>query len=399
MFRTFALLLFASLCLITSPLQASPLNAADNKSHSSELRQKKEKKQTAEAPNPLKLSCGDALQIGDMYEQEERPCSFTMTNTSAQPIVISNIASTCSCTVLKSSYKDVSLAPGESLDVEFTMLGSNIDFSRPGQSFVRFLLVVPLNVPKLKVKIIGRLLQAATVSPARTIKFEPQKTPVGLPVQKMTLETSPSLKTPLVLEESPENKYFNLDLKKLSDGKYDLTISQKSALPYNREFRYPIYLPIKSPENANRIYINVEASIAETVAFAPEIWTISKQALTENGSFTGTFVYGEVPGIQEENALETADNKSKFIKMSSKQKQPHAVPLKYVKEHHDWQDLQSNLKYDVPENVKLDVINHPQGIELHITVSEKSFEDLQELTITPYREEAKCIPITIKLVD
>ena len=79
-------------------------------------------------------------------------------------------------------------------------------------------------------------------------------------------------------------------------------------------------------------------------------------------------------------------------------KQKDAIPLRFVKQHHDWNDLFAHLEFEVPEGVVLEKIRHPQGIELKITVTPDSFgEGKRELRILPHRQENKGRPIIITL--
>ena len=80
-------------------------------------------------------------------------------------------------------------------------------------------------------------------------------------------------------------------------------------------------------------------------------------------------------------------------------RQKNAVPLKFVREHHDWDDLFAHLEFRAPDGVKVEKLRHPTGIELRVTVTPESFSQNKTLEIIPFRGPNDCAPITISLVE
>ena len=101
-----------------------------------------------------------------------------------------------------------------------------------------------------------------------------------------------------------------------------------------------------------------------------------------------------VPGLQEDEKIDGKD-----MMRPRKLRQKTAIPLKFVREHHDWDDLFAHLEFRVPEGVKLEKLRHPTGIELQITVMPESFAEAKQLMVTPFRGANDCLPITIEVVD
>ena len=341
---------------------------------------------------PLKLDYGcegDYLPVGTVYEQEERRASFRVVNVSSEPQTIVSLMATCDCTRLLTQADNTVLQPGEALTVEFDVLAGRM----LSESFVRFIQIRSLRCPPLRGQYGGQVKTVAEVLPERKVKLPLLKNPAAPWEVVFTFKKVAELEK-LVLAPPQESPYFQYDFQDLGEGSYTLKVSPKAPLPYGRNFSQLIAIPVLEPAAARAILVSLAMPVAEAVYFTPDKWTIARSALEQAGSFTANFAYGVVPGVQEDETVGSRD-----MMRPRKLRQKSAVPLKFVKDHHDWDDLFAHLEFRAPEGVRTEKVRHPTGIELKITVTPECFADSKILTVMPFRGTNDCTPITIELVE
>ena len=349
--------------------------------------------QVLSKPEPaLKLDFGcdlHYLPVGDVYEQEERPASFKVVNASQEPQTIVSIVATCDCTRLLTHVENAVLQPVESLQVEFEVLAAKM----LSKKFARNFLIKYLGGPTIKAQYAGQVVEVVKVGPERIVDLPFQKTPDAKWEVLFELKRNPMLEK-VVLAAPAESRYFAFDFQDLGDGSYALKVTPKADLPYSRKFTEEIHVPVVEPAQARFVKLEISVPVAESVFFTPDKWTIARSALEAAGSLTGRFAYGVVPGLQEDETIEAKD-----MMRPRKLRQKSAVPLKFVREHHDWDDLFGHLELRVPEGLAVEKLRHPTGIELQVTVTPDCFADSKTLQITPFRGANDCQPIVIELVE
>jgi hypothetical protein len=344
---------------------------------------------------PLALNYDGILNMGKVYSQEKAHGVFTVTNVSRFPQTIKRVFPTCNCIVLDENYSGRELQPGEALEIGFTMDASTVT----ADSYARNIQIDVQGAKALTARIGGYILPPAILKPGDSVELGDLRNPMGPWEAVFEIQKNPELPEPLDFGELPESRFFHAELTTLEPGeKYRLTLTSKGPLPYTRDLAVLYNVPITRPAAARQLLLTLNAHVGEEVYFAPSTWKIQEEKLREAGSLTERFAYGEVPGLQEERkAGDPAANPKDMMRLNLL-RQKDAIPLRFVKEHHDWDDLFANLEFEVPEGVILEKIRHPKGIELKITVTPESFQgDVREVRILPHRQENKGRPIIITL--
>ena len=333
--------------------------------------------------------------MGYVYSREMKHGEFTVTNTGTISETIKMVEPTCNCITLDEQYRDVVLQPGEVLKIGFTMDASTVK----NDEFGRDILISSLYSEPLVARVGGRIIRPMQVLPSDRVDLGKFKDPATPWKQVFQLQSNPELSEPVVLGEPVESPYLNIQLEDQGAGNYEVTITPKGTMPYNRSFHPFAAIPIVKPAGARDVVMVLEMQVGEAVNFAPDQWRMKKSILEKAGSLTERFVYGEVPGIQEERKKGDSATDLKNMMKGSFLKQHNAVPLKFVKENHDWDDLFDHMEFQVPEGVTLNKIRHPQGIELQITVTPQAFEQTNEVQIVPYRDQNQMAPIRLIGLD
>ena len=344
---------------------------------------------------PLALNYDGILNMGKVYSQEKAHGVFTVTNVSRFPQTLKRVFPTCNCIVLDENYSGRELQPGEALEIGFTMDASTVT----ADSYARNIQIDVQGAKALTARIGGYILPPAILKPGDSVELGDLRNPMGPWEAVFEIQKNPELPEPLDFGELPESRFFHAELTTLEPGeKYRLTLTSKGPLPYTRDLAVLYNVPITRPAAARQLLLTLNAHVGEEVYFAPSTWKIQEEKLREAGSLTERFAYGEVPGLQEERkAGDPAANPKDMMRLNLL-RQKDAIPLRFVKEHHDWDDLFANLEFEVPEGVILEKIRHPKGIELKITVTPESFQgDVREVRILPHRQENKGRPIIITL--
>ena len=330
------------------------------------------------------------MPLGDMYEDEVRHDSFKIVNNSTDDQTILAVEGTCPCLRLSQPFTESVIPPGGALEVAFDMYGPELEFRR----FARYFIVRSLSQAPMRAQFAGERKQVATVTPEREVTLPMQKVPttdwevVFQLKANDTLEKPPKLAAP---EEGPHLAYAFTDN---GDGSWTLKVTPKAPLPYSRKFKQAIRIPVLEPARAKSLTLEIDVQVGEAIVFTPDKWTISAAALAEQKTLTGRFAYGVVPGLQEEEKLDSKD-----MMKPRALRQKNAVPLKFVREHHDWDDLFAHLEFRAPTGVKVEKLRHPTGIELRVTVTPECFTQSKTLEVVPFRGPNDCAPITISLVE
>ncbi len=344
--------------------------------------------------HPLEVNFEGTLDMGMLYAREKRHGEFMVKNVSDFPQEIQNIFPTCDCIRMDHAYRDITLEPQESLTVGFVMDASTVTLD----SFGRVIQINSKGNRPLPARVGGHILPPVEIAPGKDVELGFLPTPATPVVTKLTLKKNPAMTEALVLGTPQENPYFQTELRSQGEDLYELTLTSRQNLPYGRGFKTAVRLPILQPESAREILLLITADVAELVYFAPDTWKILPEKLKEAGSLTERFAYGEVPGLQEERKAGDPASSNRNLMRMNLLKQKNAVPLKFVKEHQDWDDLFLNLDFQVPPGVKLEKIRHPQGMELQITVTPESFPPgVTQLSLVPFRGTENCPPIRISL--
>ncbi|MGN0866877.1 MAG: DUF1573 domain-containing protein [Oligosphaeraceae bacterium] len=344
--------------------------------------------------HPLEVNYEGTLDMGNLYAREKRHGEFVLKNVSDFPQEIQNIFPTCDCIRMDQSYRDITLEPQGTLTVGFVMDAATVSLS----SFGRVIQINSKGNRPLTARVGGHILPPVEITPGKDVELGFLPTPATPVVSKLTLQKHPAMTEELVLGAPQENPYFLTELRPLGEDSYEMTLTSRQNLPYGRGFKSMVRIPILQPESAREILLVVTADVAELVYFAPDTWKIRAEKLQEAGSLTECFVYGEVPGRQEERKIGDPASSNRNLMRMNLLKQKNAIPLKFVKEHQDWDDLFQNLDFQVPPGVKLEKVRHPQGMELQVTVTPESFpEGVTQLSIVPFRSTETCPPIVISL--
>lgn len=343
----------------------------------------------------LKLSFDNVLEMGDVYAQEKKHGEFFVKNVGESDETIVRIVPTCECLRLDREYTNIALKPGEEVKVEFVMDASTVNT----QTYMRFIKIVSLSSKTFEARVMGTIVQPAEILPGRCVEMGLLKDPATPWKHVFQINGNPEMGETLVLGDVPENENLNLELTDKGNGNYELVVTPKGSLPYKRQYHPYLRIPILHPANANEIVIELNAQVGEAVNFAPDKWPIMKDYLEEVGTLTERFAYGEVPGLQEERKKgDPAADKRSMMRLSLL-KQHNAVPLRFVKEHHDWDNLFEHLEFQVPNGVTVEKIRHPQGIELKITVTAEAFKETDSVQVIPFRDQNKMAPIEINAVE
>lgn len=338
---------------------------------------------------------GKTLMLGNVYAREKRHATFTVKNVTGEPKTILEAFPTCDCIILDAPIRCRIVQPGEEVEVGLTMDASTVHAT----SFRREVQFDILNGKSFKAYIGGYILNPAVITPSDDVELGMMKNPAQPWSRSFHISSNPDSPETLVLGEPRENGFMEAILTKTGEGEYDLVVNSKAPFPYIRSAVFPLLIPVTAPAAADSIVINFNAQVGEAVVFAPDKWSIVRSKLEEAGSFTERFAYGEVPGLQEERGKGDISSDTRNMMNARLLRQHNAVPLRFVKEHHDWDDLFANLEFKVPEDVGFEKIRHPQGIELRITVTPKSFDSSDEIEIVPHRGANLCSPIKINVVE
>ncbi len=350
----------------------------------------------AEASKPaaaLTLDYGADLPympLGDMYEDEVRHGSFKIVNNSADDQTILAVEGTCPCLRLSQPFTQSVIPPGAALEVAFDMHGPELEFKR----FARYFIVRSLSQAPMRAQFAGERKQVATVTPEREVTLSMQKVPTTDWEVVFHLKAAEGLAKPPVLAAPEEGPHLAYAFTDNGDGNWTLKVTPKAPLPYSRKFKQEIHIPVLEPASAKCLTLEIDVQVGEAVVFTPDKWTISAAALAEQKTLTARFAYGVVPGLQEEERLDSKD-----MMKPRTLRQKNAVPLKFVREHHDWDDLFAHLEFRAPAGVQVEKIRHPAGIELRVTVTQESFKQNKTLEVVPFRAINDCEPITISLVE
>ena len=343
--------------------------------------------------HPLELDYQGTLDMGTLYAREQRHASFTLRNTSAFPQEIQDIFPTCPCITMDRSYRGILLAPQEALEIGFTMDAATVKID----SFGRVIQIDSKGNKPLQARVGGHILEPLLATPDKDVDLGALKTPSAPVSVRLALKKNPAMDQPLVLGVPKEGRFFQTELKKTGEDSYELTITSRQDLPYGRAQQFLFLLPIVEPASAREAVVSLSLDVAEKVYFTPDTWRILPESLQEAGSLTERFAYGEVPGLQEEHKAgdPAASNRSL---MRRKKTQGNAIPLRFVKEHHDWDDLFAHLEFQVPPGVTLEKVRHPKGVEVKVTVTPACFPpDVTQLRLLPFRGQNEFSPITISL--
>lgn len=343
----------------------------------------------------LQFSYDEVLDLGKVFEMERREGSFTVKNVSGKIQRIKSVTPTCECLTLTKSFEPLELQPGESFEVAFEMNAATVELD----SFLRHFMILTGEGQKFQAKVGGYIVRPMTVVPSsRILDLGLVKNPAEQWSRSFVIKKNPDLEGPLVLgEELQSASHLSAVMVAKGDDTYEVTVTPRRTLPYMRNFSQRVRVPILQPERAGFLDLTISAQVGEAVNFAPDSWKIVRSKLEEAGQFTERFAYGEVPGLQEEKNDGVRDLRNMMKK--SLLRQHNAVPLKFVKENHDWDDLFAHLEYEVPAGVTLEKIRHPHGIELKITVTKETFAEATSVQVVPFREGNRCAPITIQVVD
>ena len=343
----------------------------------------------------LQFSFGDVLDLGKVFEMEHREGSFSVKNVSGKVQRIKSVEPTCECLTLTKPFEPLELKPGESFEVAFEMNAATVELD----SFLRNFMILTAEGQKFQARVGGYIVRPMTVVPSsRVAGLELLKDPAEQWSCSFVLKKNPDLEGPLVLKEELQcASHLSAVMEAQGDDTYKVTVTPKGTLPYVRNFSERVRVLILQPEEAGFLDLTIQAQVGEAVNFAPDSWKIVRSKLEEAGQFTEHFAYGEVPGLQEEKNDGVRDLRNMMKK--SLLRQHNAVPLKFVKENHDWDDLFAHLEYEVPAGVTLEKIRHPQGIELKVTVTKEAFAETSSVQVVPFRDGNRCAPITIQVVD
>ncbi|MCQ2397167.1 MAG: DUF1573 domain-containing protein [Lentisphaeria bacterium] len=341
------------------------------------------------------LSYEGILDLGTLYEREERHAEFSVKNVSNEPQTLALVEPTCECIVLdEEKIENVLLQPGEELKVGFIMQAATVHL----ESFLRNIKVVPMVGKPMTAQVGGRILKPALIQPESILEMEAQKNPAEPWKYVFEIKKNPEMDKPLRFGKPEELPHLDGGWTETGDDRYEMVVTPKAPLPYDRKFVQYLRVPIEEPKEARNILFVIVSRVGEAVNFAPDSWKISRAKLEEAGQFTERFAYGEVPGLQEEKNDGVKDLKNMMKK--SLLRQHNAVPLKFVKENHDWDDLFAHLEYEVPAGVSVEKIRHPQGIELRVTVTKEAFAgDVKTVSVVPYRDINRCAPINIQIAE
>ncbi len=394
-FSLLALLLLV-LALSCNPAPSDPTEAPAAEAPASSEAPAAPENSAPRFTHPLELNYEGTLDMGYLYAREKRHGEFILRNVSAFPQEIQDILPTCDCIRMERSYRGLTLEPQESLTVGFVMDAATVSLS----SFGRVIQITSKGNRPLNARVGGHILPPVEVTPEDDVEVGFLATPATPFVTTRTLKKNPAMTEELVLGTPQENPYFQAELRTQGEDTYQLTLTSRQNLPYGRGFKTVVRLPILQPESAREVVFLVTADVAEMVYFAPETWKIRGETLREAGSLTERFAYGEVPGLQEERKIGDPAASNRGLMRMNLLKQRNAIPLKFVKEHQDWDDLFQNLDFQIPPGVKVEKIRHPQGMELQITVTPESFpEGVTQLSLVPFRGTETCPPIVISLEE
>lgn len=375
--------LLLAACGKKSP-QAKPSAAAPKPAETAEVR---------EPAQGIVLDYGADLPympLGDLYEDEVRRDSFKIVNNSTDDQTILGIEATCGCLRLAEPFTQRVIPPGEALEIAFNMYGPELEFRR----FARYFIVRSLSQAPMRAQFAGERKQLAAVTPEREITLPMQKTPEVPWEVVFQLKAAEGLEKPLQLATPEEGPHLAYAFTDNGEGSWTLKVTPKAPLPYSRKFRQQIRIPVLEPARAEHITLEIDVQVGEAVVFTPDKWIISAAALEEQKTLTARFAYGVVPGLQEEEKIDSKD-----MMKPRALRQKNAVPLKFVREHHEWDDLFAHLEFRAPNGVQVEKFRHPTGIELRVTVTPESFAQSKTLEVVPFRGPNDCAPITISLVE
>ena len=179
---------------------------------------------------PLTLIDGDKIKQISIMDRESLPITCTLKNISDKPVLITRIATTCSCISLK-TYTDITLKPAETLLVEMTIFGHLVKKNNDG-FFRKEVVVFTDQYDATFATVEGHVKTMLSFEPAQAIDLGEF---IGdVPTWKRTITINTLFEQDgLSLKPTADNSFFNITTANQGKGSFEVTITPKTPFPIN----------------------------------------------------------------------------------------------------------------------------------------------------------------------
>ena len=205
---------------------------------------------------PLTLIDGDKLKNLTIMDREVRPLSCTLKNISDKPVLVTRIATTCSCLGIK-TYTDITLKPGDTLPVEMTLFGRLVKKEEDG-FFGKQFVVFTDNYVATFASVEGHVKNMLSFEPSQAIDLGEFIGDVNTWKRIITVNTLFN-KEDISLKPTTENKFFIITSEKKGKDTFDVIITPKTPFPINA-IRETILMEVVGMPNYDPIPIKVYGS-------------------------------------------------------------------------------------------------------------------------------------------
>ena len=202
---------------------------------------------------PLTLIDGDKIKNLTIMDREVRPLSCTLKNISDKPVLVTRIATTCSCLGIK-TYNDITLKPGDTLPVEMTLYGRIVKTEDDG-FFGKQFVVFTDGFDATFASVEGHLKTMLSFEPSQVIDLGEFIGDVPTWKRVITINTLFD-KEDISLKPPTDNKFFNITVEKKAKGSFDVTIAPKTPFPVNA-IKETILLAVEGIPNYDPIPIRI----------------------------------------------------------------------------------------------------------------------------------------------
>ncbi len=232
---------------------------------------------------PLTLIDGDQLKNVSIMDREVKSLKCTLKNISDTPTFITRIATTCSCISLK-DYVNITLKPGETLQVEMTLRGRLIKKAANGL-FIKQIVVFTDKYDATYASVEGYVKNMLSFKPAQAIDLGDFIGDVTTWKRIITIDTLFE-QDDLSLKPPKNNIFFNIATEKKGKNSFDVIITPKNPFPIDT-IKETILLEVEGLSNYDPIPIRIKGNpLGVNFVLDSHACTIHKSQLNLDEPFT-----------------------------------------------------------------------------------------------------------------
>ncbi len=202
---------------------------------------------------PLTLIDGDAIKDLTIMDREVHSFSCTLKNISNEPVLITRIATTCSCLGIE-PYTDITLKPGDTLLVKLVLYGRLVRRDEEDFFAKQFVVFTDKYVPTFA-SVEGHIKNMVSFEPSQVIDLGEFIGDVNTWKRIITLNTLFD-KDDISLIPPTDNRFFNVTTAKKDKNSFDVIITPKTPFPINL-IQETILLKVEGMQNYDPIPIKV----------------------------------------------------------------------------------------------------------------------------------------------